>query len=251
MPIPVSIIVNDSPVRELLVALVNFADGFNCISQHCNARSALLSLAQEKPAIVLVDIKLPDLGGLECVRRVSPLMPGTQFVLLIDDDSSEDQVFQILAAGAIGCLSKQALKNELVAALKQICDGGSPMTNQVARKLVVSLHRSQETARVLNILTQREQQVLGLIARGHTNRKIAKLLDITRYTVDTYVNRLYKKLQVRSRTQAMAKLMDLSSLPNHFVITRQNKRSDQPVENAATSLTAAPIDAMEFLSQPA
>lgn len=209
MPIAVSIVEDDAPVRELLAEWINLADGFRCIGQHGNTRSALKNLPVEKPAIVLVDINLPDLSGIECVRRVKPLMPETQFVMLtVYKDSNH--IFDALAAGAVGYLLKQTPCKQLIASLRQVSEGGSPMTSYIARKVVQSFQERivrgiHLDAPAAESLTARERQVLELLARGHFYKEISEDLAISASTVNTHVRHIYEKLHVHTRGQAIAK----------------------------------------------
>src|SRR5450432_4031652 len=132
--ISVSIIEDDGPARKIYSGWIRRAHGFRCASQHENAERALIKLPGEKPGIVLVDINLPGMNGIECVRRLKPLMPGTQFVMFtVYEDANH--IFDALAAGASGYLLKQTRRAELLAALKDVHGGGAPMTSNIARKV--------------------------------------------------------------------------------------------------------------------
>jgi DNA-binding NarL/FixJ family response regulator len=209
MSIAVSIVEDDAPVRELFVEWINLAEGFRCISQHGDTRSALMHLPKEKPAIVLVDINLPDLSGIECVRRAKPLMPETQFVMLtVYKDSNH--IFDALAAGAVGYLLKQTPCKQLIASLKEVSEGGSPMTSYIARKVVQSFQERsvpsvQFDGPAVDGLSARERQVLELLARGHFYKEICETLAISKSTVNTHVRNIYEKLHVHTRGQAIAK----------------------------------------------
>lgn len=196
-------------MRELLVEWINLADGFRCVSQYGNTRSALMHLPGEKPAIVLVDINLPDLNGIECVRRAKPLMSETQFVMLtVFKDSNH--IFEALAAGAVGYLLKQTPCEQLIASLKQVHEGGSPMTSYIARKVVQSFRdRPVQGIRfegpAAGGLSPRERQVLELLARGRFYKEICETLALSKSTVNTHVRNIYEKLHVHTRGQAIAK----------------------------------------------
>ncbi len=206
MTVSVSIVEDDSPVRELLTGWINLTEGFQCISSHATAESALAHLPEEKPASVLMDIKLPGLNWIECVRRLKPLITGTQFVMLtVYEDANH--IFNALAAGATGYLLKQTPCDELIASLKQVNDGGSPMTGYIARKVVQSFQ--PQGVPEPEGLTPRERQVLELLARGYFYKEITESLGISMSTVNTYVRRIYEKLHVHSRAQAMAKFPEL------------------------------------------
>jgi DNA-binding NarL/FixJ family response regulator len=203
--VPVSIVEDDTSLRESLAEWINLDDDFRCVSRHANAESALRTLPAEKPAIVLVDINLPGLSGIECVRRLKPLMPETQFVMLtVYEDSNH--IFEALRAGAIGYLLKQTQWVQLIAALKQVGIGGSPINGYIARKIIQSLQQPRVDTVTEASLSPRERQVLELLARGYLYKEIMRTLGISFYTVNTHVRRIYEKLHVHSRAQALAKV---------------------------------------------
>lgn len=208
MNIGVSIIEDDVPAREILAGWIQRAEGLCCVSEHDSAESALTQLPKEKPGVVLVDINLPGLSGIECVRRLKPLLPNTQFVMVtVYEDANH--IFNALAAGATGYLLKQTPRNELLAALKEVHAGGSPMSSNIARKVVQSFRRLGTETGSSEDLSPREREVLELLARGYLYKEIAESLGISVPTVNTYIRRVYEKLHVRSRAQAVAKYAHL------------------------------------------
>lgn len=204
MSIAVSIIEDDAPAREILADWIRRAPGFRCVSQYGDAESALAKLPADQPGIVLVDINLPGMSGIECVRRLKPLLPGTQFVMVTVYEDT-DHIFHALAAGATGYMLKQTPREELLAALKDVQAGGSPMTSNIARKVVQSFQRSGPQVPESANLSPREREVLDLLARGYLYKEISTALGISVPTVNTYIRRIYEKLQVQSRAQAVAK----------------------------------------------
>jgi DNA-binding NarL/FixJ family response regulator len=207
--IAVAIIEDDAPAREILANWIRRAEGFRLASEHGTAESALECLPAQNPAVVLMDINLPGLNGIECVRRLKPLLPETQFVMLTVYEDA-DHIFNALAAGATGYLLKQTPRSELLAALKQVHGGGSPMTSNIARKIVQSFQqKSPPQATEDAELSPRESEVLELLARGYLYKEIADSLGISLPTVNTYIRRIYEKLHVRSRSQAVAKYAHL------------------------------------------
>ncbi len=209
MSIAVSIIEDDAPAREILATWVRRAEDFRFVSEHGSAESALEALPGQKPDVVLMDINLPGLNGIECVRRLKPLVPNTQFVMLTVYEDA-DHIFNALAAGATGYLLKQTPRSELLAALKQVHGGGSPMTSNIARKIVQSFQQHPPPATTGEAeLSPREREVLELLARGYLYKEIADSLAISLPTVNTYIRRIYEKLHVRSRSQAVAKYAHL------------------------------------------
>lgn len=210
--IAVSIIEDDAPAREIFADWIRRAPGFQCVSQHESCEDALSKLPAEKPAVVLVDINLPGKNGIECVRHLKPLLPQTQFVMLtVYEDVNH--IFEALAVGASGYLLKQTPRTELLAALKDVHPGGSPMTSNIARKVVQSFQHFEPQADESANLSPREHEVLELLARGYLYKEISDSLNISVATVNTYIRRIYEKLHVRSRGQAVAKL-------GHFNIRR-------------------------------
>jgi DNA-binding NarL/FixJ family response regulator len=203
MSVTVSIIEDDVPAREILADWIRRAEGFNCVSEHDDAESALATLPQRKPAVVLVDINLPGVNGIECIRRLKPVLPETQFVMLTvyEDDN---HIFKALSAGASGYLLKQTPRQTLLTALKEVHAGGSPMSSSIARKVVQSFRRSGTASADAAELSPREQEVLELLARGYLYKEIAESLGLSVQTVNTYIRRIYEKLHVRSRAQAIA-----------------------------------------------
>lgn len=213
MSITVSIIEDDAPAREILVGWIRRAEGFRCVSDHGDAESALAALPQLKPGVVLMDINLPGLNGIECVRRLKPLLPETQFLMLTVYEDA-DHIFDALAVGATGYLLKQTPRNELLAGLQQVHSGGSPMSSNIARKVVQSFRRQQTMAGSVE-LSPREQEVLELLARGYLYKEITGSLNVSMGTVNTYIRRIYEKLHVRSRSQAIAKYAHISFAEPH------------------------------------
>ncbi len=201
---PVSIVDDDAPARGLLGDWIQRAPKFRCLSRHGSAEAALAALPIEKPAVVLMDINLPGISGIECVRRLKPLLPDTQFVMLTVYEDPE-HIFNALAVGACGYLLKRVSRAELIEALQEVHAGGSPMSSNIARKVVQSFQKSTHHPSEAMELSPREQEVLELLARGYLYKEIADLLHISGPTVNTYIRRIYEKLHVRSRSQAVAK----------------------------------------------
>ena len=210
MSIRVSIVEDDASVRKLLAECIDQAAGFRCVSQHANVEIALAQLPNAKPAVVLMDINLPDLTGIECVRRLKPLMPETHFVMLTVYEDSE-HIFDALAAGAVGYLVKQTPCDQLIKSLKEVCAGGSPMSGYIARKVVQFFQRGQPAAPGVEVLTARERQVLELLARGYLYKEIMESLGISGPTVNAHVRSIYEKLHVHTRTQAVVRFLHSQS----------------------------------------
>jgi DNA-binding NarL/FixJ family response regulator len=204
MSISVSIVEDDGGVRASLARLIDSSPGFRCLSQHASAESALEELPKAKPEVILMDINLPGINGVECVRRIKPVMPGTQIIMLTVYQNTE-HIFNALTAGATGYMLKQTPPAELLAAIRDVHGGGSPMSSHIARKIVQSFQRPAPAAREADQLSPREAEVLDLLAKGYLYKEIAERTGLTYATVHTHIRHIYEKLQVRSRTEAVAK----------------------------------------------
>ena len=220
MSIAVSIVEDDAATREILADWVEHADGFKCVGQHASVEQALERLPTEKPSVVLMDINLPGLSGVEGARRLKPMLPDTQFLMLTVYEDT-DHVFEALAAGATGYLLKQTTRRELLAAIKDVHSGGSPMTSNIARRVVQAFHREDASVPESAKLSQREREVLELLARGYLYKEIMDSLKVSRGTLNTYIRRTYEKLHVRSRAQAVAKF-------SHFSLNEPGNRPPKP-----------------------
>ena len=207
MDITVSIVDDDSHMRKILAGWLRRAEGFCCVSDYASGADAMLHLEQERPAVVLMDINMPGLSGIECVRQLKPRLPETQFVMLTVYEDA-DHIFDALVAGASGYLLKRTTRDELLGAIREVFAGGSPMTSDIARKVVQSFHspaQGNAPHATDSELSPREREVLELLARGYLYKEIADTLGISVATVSTYIRRMYEKLQVRSRSQAVAR----------------------------------------------
>jgi len=208
--ITISIVEDDEPVRDVLAEWIRGADGFKCLGVHKNAEAALAVLPQEKPSVVLMDINMPGMSGIECVRRLKPQMLDTQFVMLTVYEDP-DHIFKALTSGASGYMLKRTPRAELLAAIKDVHAGGSPMSSNIARKIVQSFQRFNSSPAEPDNLSPREREVLELLGRGYLYKEIAESLHISVPTVNTHIRRIYEKLHVRSRSQAIARF---THIPN-------------------------------------
>lgn len=206
MPINVSIVEDSDKFRETLARVLNRAEGFHCISNYPSAEDALKALPQDKPNVVLMDINLPGINGVECVRQLKQLIPEIQVMMLTVYEDTEN-IFNALAAGATGYMLKRTPRDELLEAIREVHRGGSPMTTHIARKVVQSFQRAAPAASPTEVLSPREQEVLDCLAQGFLYKEIAEKLSISYETVHTYIRRIYEKLQVRTRTEAVAKFL--------------------------------------------
>jgi len=208
MAVAVAIIEDDAQTRKILAGWISRAPGFRLAGEWGDAETAVATLPERKADVVLVDINLPGMSGVEAVGKLKPILPQTQFVMLTVYEDA-DHIYNALAAGATGYLLKQTPRQELLSALEDVHGGGSPMTSNIARKVVQSFRRSTPAPGAE--LSPREQEVLDFLARGYLYKEISERLNITVPTVNTYVRRMYEKLHVRSRAQAVAKYAHLAN----------------------------------------
>jgi DNA-binding NarL/FixJ family response regulator len=205
MAISVSIVEDNEKLRGTLARVLNRAEGFTCVSQYPSAEDALKDLPNVKPEVVLMDINLPGINGVECVRQLKKILPQLQIMMLTVYEDTEN-IFDALAAGASGYLLKRTTGAELLDAIREVQRGGSPMTAHIARKVVQSFQKNAPVQPAEN-LSEREQQVLDLLSQGLMYKEIADKLQISYETVHTYIRRIYEKLRVRTRTEAVAKFL--------------------------------------------
>jgi DNA-binding NarL/FixJ family response regulator len=201
--IAVSIVEDDASLRAIYAGWIESADGFELVSQYDDGQIALESIPKDKPDVVLTDINLPGLNGVECVRALKLLLPKVQFVMItVYEDSN--RIFKALEAGASGYLLKQTPREQLLASLREVYQGGSPMSSGIARKVVQYFRKSAvpNEDNLLSQLSKREEEVLNLLSQGYLCKEISAELGISDNTVDTYRRRIYEKLHVHSRAQA-------------------------------------------------
>jgi DNA-binding NarL/FixJ family response regulator len=202
-PIRVAVVEDDAHVRRILCGWIREA-GMACVGDFGDAEAAFGSLPALKPNVALVDINLPGANGIICVRRLKPLLHLTQFVMLTVYEDA-DHIFDALAAGATGYLVKRTPREAVITALREVNAGGSPMSTNIARKVVQFLQQPSSKAEAAEGLSPREAEVLGLLARGYLYKEISENMGISLTTVNTYIRRIYEKLHVRSRSQAVAR----------------------------------------------
>ena len=206
--ISVVVVEDDFSIRSILKNWLEEADGFTCAGVFPDVESALPQIPQVKPDVAIVDINLPGLSGIECVRQLKSRLPATQFVMLtVYEDSNH--IFDALSAGATGYLVKTTSRESLIAALREVHAGGSPMSGNIARKVVQNLQQPKAKVQPSDELSKRENEVLELLAQGYLYKEIAEALGISLDTVNTYIRRIYEKLHVHSRSQAVAMVSNL------------------------------------------
>jgi len=204
MTINVFIVEDDPQLAENLAELINGTDGFACVGTCPSGEQLLEALPRRAPDVVLMDINLQGMSGVECVRRLKQEVPDVNVVMLTVYDDSE-RIFQALQMGASGYLLKRSTPEEILRAIEEVHRGGAPMSSYIARKVVQSFMRPMPSGQSTESLTSRETDVLGYVARGYANKEIAEALGLTTETVRGYLKTIYRKLQVRSRTEAAMK----------------------------------------------
>jgi DNA-binding NarL/FixJ family response regulator len=206
MRIRVSIVEDNRGTRESLSELLARAPALRCVGAHPNGEEALRHIPAEEPDVVLMDINLPGMSGIECVARIKERLPKTQVLMLTTYEES-DLIFDSLRRGASGYLLKNMPPSELIQAVEQVHSGGAPMSMQIARKVVSHFQRIKQSASEVEQLTKREHEILALLAKGYLYKEIADLLGITLSTVRAHLHTIYEKLHVQSRTQAVVKFL--------------------------------------------
>ena len=206
--IRVAIVEDDARIRKVVTEVLASAKDCQCVGAFADGATALSRLPGLQPDVILMDINLPDLSGVECVARISPQLPGTEIIMLTVYQDPET-IFQALAAGAHGYLVKPVMPKKLLEAIREIRAGGVPMSPGVAREVVDFFRREPaKPASGADLgdagLGPREQQVLKFLVDGLSYKEIARELGITTNTVGTYVRRIYEKLHLRSRREIVS-----------------------------------------------
>ena len=207
----VAIVEDDAGIRSGWRALVNQMPGYCCVGEYGSAEEALRLLPQKPAELVLMDIDLPGLSGIECTRELVRLLPGVE-VIMLTMFGDQDHLFESLRAGACGYLLKRSTPQALREALDQARQGGAPMSPQIARQVVTHFRSHHavgpaEAEASCETLSKRESEVLQLLAEGYPYKNIADALHLTIDTVRTYIRRIYQKLQVNSRTEAVVRFL--------------------------------------------
>jgi DNA-binding NarL/FixJ family response regulator len=206
MPIRVSIVEDNRGTRESLRELFDRAGSVSCVGIHPNGEDALEKIPTDPPDVVLMDINLPGMSGIECVTRLKGKLPKLQVLMLTTYEES-DLIFDSLRGGASGYLLKNMPPAELLQAIEQVHVGGAPMSMQVARKLVAHFQKIKKPSSEMEKLTKREHEILGLLSKGFLYKEIADQLGISLSTVRAHLHTVYEKLHVQSRTEAVIKFL--------------------------------------------
>jgi DNA-binding NarL/FixJ family response regulator len=206
MSIKVAIIEDARGTRESLKELISRAPGMSCAGAYASAEDALDQIPNAPTDVVLVDINLPGMSGVECVSHLKQRQPKLQLLILTTYEES-DLIFDSLRAGAAGYLLKNMRPAEIIQAVEQVHAGGSPMSMNIARKVVTYFQKGRQPRSDVEKLTKREQEILSLLAKGYLYKEIADQLSISLSTVRAHLHTVYEKLHVHSRTQAVVKYL--------------------------------------------
>jgi DNA-binding NarL/FixJ family response regulator len=202
--IKVAIVEDSRTTREGLRTIINLATDHECVCACETAEEALRVVPRHEPDVVLMDIQLPNMSGIECVARLKKLLPAAQ-VIMVTVYEDPDRIFSALRAGASGYLLKRSAPEEVLGAIRDVLQGGAPMTGEIARKVIVHFQDQSTTAEEVEKLTAREREVLELVAHGFINKEIADRLSVSVEAVRWHLKHIYTKLHVHSRTEAALK----------------------------------------------
>jgi DNA-binding NarL/FixJ family response regulator len=203
--IKVVIVEDDSHLRTLLEQLINKQEDMEVVRTFSGGRPFINEFRQLDVDVVIMDINMPGKTGIECVSETKPMRPHVQF-LMSTSFENHDYIFQALCAGATGYMLKSSKPAALLDAIRQIREGGSPMSMQIARMVVSSFQQDRQSTKALNELTTREKEIIHLLAQGLVYKEIADKLFLSTQTVRTHIRNIYEKLQVDSRTEAINKV---------------------------------------------
>ena len=201
-PVTVALVEDSSTVRRNLNRWLDRTPGFKCVCACADGLEALRAVPACRPQVVLMDIQMPQMSGVECTARLKELLPATQIIVLTVYEDT-DTIFRALRAGACGYLLKRSSPQEILNAIRDILQGGAPMTSAIARKLVTAFQEPVHPADPGTALSARERTILDLLAQGLSNKEIAAKLSLSPFTVKNHLARVFEKLHVRCRTEAV------------------------------------------------
>jgi DNA-binding NarL/FixJ family response regulator len=202
----IAIVEDNKVIRESLMEFVQADSECQCVYSCATAKEAFKEMPQHRPDIVLMDIQLPDISGIECTARLKQLLPSVQIIIVTVYEDTE-RIFKALRAGACGYLLKRCTSKELVSAIREVRQGGAPMSREIARKVILSFQEPVATTAEVEGLSPREREILELLAAGLPNKQIAARVGLTDGTVRWHLRHVYHKLHVRSRTEAALKFL--------------------------------------------
>lgn len=202
--IRVSIVEDTDDIRDALRVLINGSAGFECLHVYADAEEALDKMATNNVDVALMDINLPGIDGINCMKILRSIMPDTQFMMctVYDDD---DHIFNALQSGASGYILKRTSPAQILEAIRDLHEGGSPMSSEIARRVVSSMQKPGKSSEAIELLTDREIEILDFLAKGYLYKEIATELFISKETVKKHIHNIYDKLHVQTRTEALNK----------------------------------------------
>jgi DNA-binding NarL/FixJ family response regulator len=206
----IAIVEDNKVIRESLMEFVQTDAECECVYACATAKEAIKEMPKHQPDIALMDIQLPDISGIECTARLKQLMPGLQIIMVTVYEDTE-RIYKALRAGACGYLLKRCTPEELVSAIREVRQGGAPMSREIARKVILSFQEPVATTAEVEGLSPREREILELVSAGLPNKQIAARVGLTDGTVRWHLRHVYHKLHVRSRTEAALKFLSAKS----------------------------------------
>jgi len=209
----IAIVEDNKVIRESLEAYVHKAPDLRCVRACASAEDALKSLPQERPDVVLMDIQLPNQSGIECTAQLKQLLPEVR-IIMVTVYGDPELIFKALSAGACGYLLKRSTPEEVITAIREVQQGGAPMSREIARKVIAhfqNLPKSPDTSSKMDTLSPREREILELLIQGFADKEIADRLGVKHGTVRWHLQHIYEKLHVRSRTEAALKFRSAQS----------------------------------------
>jgi DNA-binding NarL/FixJ family response regulator len=200
----IAIVEDNRDIRQSISEWINATPGYNCVCACPDAKTALIEVPRLKPDVVLMDIRLPDESGIICTSRLKNLLPDLQ-VIVLTVYRDRDLLFQALKAGASGYLLKRSKPADVLNAISEVLSGGAPMTGEIARMVIETFHNTSAEEDSSSELSEREHEILCLVAKGLGNKEIGSALNISYYTVRAHLRKIYEKLHVHGRSEAVAK----------------------------------------------
>lgn len=223
MPIIVAIVEDSRTIRESLRRIIDDTPGLQCAWAVGSAEEAITHAPRCRPEVILMDIHLPNMSGIECAARIKEISPETDVIMLTVYEDN-DKIFRALQAGACGYLLKRTQPERLIQAIQDVRNGGAPMTSEIARRLVETFQQPRDAAQSNVELSRREREILELVSAGYGNKEIADQLSIGLETVRHHLKRVYDKFHVHSRSEAVVKFMGLRGRASGDISAARNER---------------------------
>jgi len=222
MSIKVAIVEDSRSIRESLSRIIDDTPGLRCACAVGSAEEALAELPRQAPDVILMDIHLPNISGIECTARLKERLPQSDVIMLTVYEDN-DKIFRALQAGACGYLLKRTPPEQLIQAIRDVRQGGAPMTSEVARRLVETFQRGPAAPSLEIELSRREREILELVSRGYGNKEIGEQLSVSFETVRHHLKRVYEKFHVHSRSEAVVKFLGMDQRPGVKPTTSPNR----------------------------